>query len=106
MYYELPNFEDNDIKPTSVKVQGLLHEITVAAVYCLPGHNLKKEHFETFFQTLEPKFIAGGDYNCKNILWRSRLTTTKVRELSKVLHEKNYSFLSTATPTYWTTDEN
>ena len=30
----------------------------------------------------------------------------KGRELSKVLHEKNYSFLSTGTPTYWPTDEN
>ena len=26
--------------------------------------------------------------------------------MSKVLHEKNYSFLSTTTPTYWPTDEN
>ena len=69
-------------------------------------HNLKKEHFETFFQTLGPKFIGGGDYNCKNILWGSRLTTTKGRELSNVLLEKNYSFLSTGTPTYWPTDEN
>ena len=87
-------------------MQGLLHEITVAAVYCPPRHSLKKEHFETFSQTLGPKFIAGGDYKCKNILWGPRLTTTKGRELSKVLHEKNYSFLSTGTPTYWPTNEN
>jgi hypothetical protein len=105
-FVKIPKYEDNAIQATSIKVQGLLHEITVAAVYCPPRHNLKKEHFETFFQTLGPKFIAGGDYNCKNILWGSRLTTTKGREFSKVLHEKNYSFLSTGTPTYWPTDEN
>jgi len=30
----------------------------------------------------------------------------KGRELSKVLQEKNYSFLSTGSPTYWPTDDN
>jgi len=30
----------------------------------------------------------------------------KSRELSKVIREKNYSFLSTGTPTYWPTDGN
>jgi hypothetical protein len=60
------------------------NEITITAVYSPPQHNLKKEHFETFFQKLEPKFIAWGDYNTKHILWGSRLTTTKGRELLKV----------------------
>jgi hypothetical protein len=78
------------------------YEITITAVYCPPQHNLKKkEHFEIFFQTLGPKFIAGVDYNSKRTLSGSCLTTTKDRELSKVIQEKNYSFLSTGTPTYW-----
>ena len=75
-------------------------------VYCPPRHNLKTEHFETFFQTLGPTFIARGDYNSKHTLRGSHLTTTKSRELSKVIHKKNYSFLSTGTPTYWPTDGN
>jgi hypothetical protein len=87
-------------------VQGLIHEIIVAAVYCPPRHNLKKEHFETFFKTLGSKFIAGGYYNSKHIQWGSRLTTTKGRELSKVLQEQNYYFLSTGSPTYWLKDAN
>ena len=87
-------------------MKGLLHELTVAAVYCPPRHNLKKEQFETFFQTLGSKFIVGGDYNNKHIQWGSRLTSTKGRELSKVLQKKNYSFLSTGSPTYWPTDHN
>jgi hypothetical protein len=52
---------------------------------------------------LGPKFIAAGDYNSKHTLWGSCLTTTKGRGLSKVIQEKNYSFLSTGTPTYWPT---
>jgi hypothetical protein len=90
-----------------MKVEGFPYEITITAVYCPPRHNLKKEHFETFFQTLGPKLIAGGDYNSKHTLWGSRLTTsTKGRELSKVIQETNYSFLPTGTPTYWPTDGN
>jgi len=38
------------------------------------------------------------------MLWGSRLTTTKARELAKVIQAQNYSFLSTRSPTYWPTD--
>jgi len=105
-HYELLKYEEESIQATSIKVVGFPYEITIAAVYCPPRHNLKKEQFETFFQTLGPKFIAGGDYNSKHTLWGSRLTTTKGRELSKVIQENNYSYLSTGTPTYWPTDGN
>jgi len=105
-HYELLKYEEDSIQAMSIKVKGFPYEITITAIYCLPCHNLKKEHFETFFQTLGPKFIAGGDYNSKHTIWGSRLTTTKGRELSKVIQEKNYSFLSTGTPTYWPTDGN
>jgi len=50
--------------------------------------------------------MAGGDYNSRHTLWGSRLATTKGTESSKVIQEKNYSFLSIGTPTYWPTDGN
>ena len=50
--------------------------------------------------------MAGGDFNSKNTLWGSRLTTTKGRELAKVLQDKNYSHLSTGSLIYWPTDVN
>ena len=84
-------------------MKGFPQEITITAVYCPPRHNLKKDHFEKFFQTLGSKCIAGGDCNSKHTLWGSSLTTTKGRELSKVLQESSYSFLSTGRPTYWPT---
>jgi hypothetical protein len=83
-HYELLKYEDS-IQATSIKVKGFLYGITITAVYCQPRHILKKEHFETFFQTLGPKFIAGSNYNIKYLLWGSRLTITKSRELSKVI---------------------
>jgi hypothetical protein len=105
-HYELLKYEEEFIQAISIKVIGLPYEITIAAVYCPHRHNLKKEKFEKFFQTLVPKYIAGGDNNSKHTLWGSRLTTTKGRVLSKVIQENNYSYLSKGTPTYWPTDGN
>jgi hypothetical protein len=65
---------------------------------------MKKEQFSDFFQTHGPIFIAGGDYNCKHTLWGSRLTTTKGRELANLIQERNYTFLTTGSPTYWPTN--
>ena len=74
-------------------------------ICCPPRHHIvKKEAFLEFLQTLGPKFIARDDFSSKHTLWGSRLTTTKGRELAKAIHEKNYSPLSTGTPTYWPKD--
>ena len=79
-HYELLKYKEDSNQATSIKVRGFPYETTVAAVYCPPKHNLKKELFQTFFQTLGPRFIAGGNYNSKHTVWGSRLTTTKGRE--------------------------
>jgi hypothetical protein len=73
-------------------------------VYCPPRHNIKKEQFEHFFCTLGQRFLARGHYNSKNVLWGSRLTTTKGKELPNLTQDNNYSYLSSGTPTYWPTD--
>jgi hypothetical protein len=96
----MPKYEKNFLQATVIKVKLLPYELTIAAVYCPPRHNIKKEDYRNFFSTLGQKFIAGGDYNSKNTLWGSRLTTTKGRELANLLQEQNYSFQSTGTPTY------
>ena len=44
MFYELLRYEEQAIQATSIKVQGTLHEITVAAVYCPPRYNIKKNN--------------------------------------------------------------
>ena len=90
--YELLKYEEDSIQATPIKVKGFPYEITITAVYCPPRRNLKKEQFETFFQTLGPKFIAGDDYNSKHTLWGSHLTTAKGRKLSKTIQEKTIHF--------------
>lgn len=103
-HYELPKFEKNFLQATVIKVKMKTYELTVAAVYCPPRHNIKEDNFYEFFQTLGNKFIAGGDYNCKNTIWGSRLTTTKGRELLKTIRNHQYLSLTTGTPTYWPSD--
>jgi exonuclease III len=68
-FYERPKYAEATIQATSVTVSGLIHKITITAVYCPPWHNLKEEHFKAFFQTLGPRFLAGGDFNSKHTLW-------------------------------------
>lgn len=103
-HYALPAYQKNLLQSSAIKAKTSLYEITIAAVYCPPRHAIKKEDFDEYFQTLGPKFVAGGDYNCKHTRWGSRLITTKGRELLKAIDTNNYSFLSTGTPTYWPTD--
>jgi hypothetical protein len=105
-HYEILKYIEDFLQTTSVKVSTLPYELTITAVYCPPKHNIQQHDFQNFFQTLGPKFLAGGDHNSKNTMWGSRLTTTKGRELAKTLEANNYSFLSTGAPTYWPMDPN
>jgi hypothetical protein len=105
-HYELPKYKSNHLQATVIQVKMTQYELTVAAVYCPPKYNIKKENFKDFFQTLGQKFVAGGDYNSKHTFWGSRLITTKGRKLTKLIQEQKYSYLSTGTPTYWSTHSN
>jgi hypothetical protein len=105
-YSEQLQYAKPELQATIIQVKGQQRTITIASVYCPPKYNLKAPQFNSFFQTLGPCFVAGGDYNSKHTLWGSRLVTTKGRELASLIHTHNYSFLSTGTPTYWPTDPN
>jgi exonuclease III len=84
-HYLQNNYKKDYLQATSIKVKTLAYEIAVIAVYCPPRHhNVKKEDFKDFFQHLDPKFIAGGDFNSKHTLWGSRLITTKGRKVAQV----------------------
>jgi exonuclease III len=66
-HYELLKYQEESIQATSIKVKGFPYEITVAAVYCPPKYKLKKEQFQTFFQTLGPRFIAGATTTARTL---------------------------------------
>lgn len=50
------------------------------------------------------RFIAAGDYNAKHMLWGSRITLTKGRELLKSIKLLKLSTVSPGAPTYWPSD--
>lgn len=93
-----------EIQATNIILEIANETITVCAVYSPPKHNIKRDSYKAFFNTLGLRFIAGGDYNAKNTLWGSRLTTTKGRELNSTVASLNLTVVSTGEPTYWPTD--
>jgi hypothetical protein len=102
-YAEQLCYAKPELQATIMQVQGPHRNIKIASTYCPPRHNLKAAQFDSF-QTLGSCFIVGGEFNSKHTLWGSRLITCKGRELATLIQTKNYSVLSTRTPTYWTTD--
>lgn len=103
-HHELPKFQTEHIQATNVSIQDWNGPLTVSAVYCPPRHNIHKEQFKGFFNTLGRRFIAGGDFNAKHQMWGSRLTTTKGRQLYQAIQDNHLETLSTGEPTYWPTD--
>ena len=105
--YEMEKHEKSHLKAISIKATDKNNtQITVSAVYCPPRYSITKEEFSTFFDTLGPKFIAGGDFNSKHLYWGSRLINPKGRNLYKEISSKGYNTLSTRKPTYWPSDPN
>uniref|UniRef100_A0A1B0D7Y4 Endonuclease/exonuclease/phosphatase domain-containing protein n=1 Tax=Phlebotomus papatasi TaxID=29031 RepID=A0A1B0D7Y4_PHLPP len=97
-------FRQEYIQATSVEIWCWGAPLVLSAVYCPPKHNIKKEQFVSFFNTLGPKFVAAGDWNAKHPQWGSRLTSPRGRELFHAMQSKNYVHLSTGQPTYWPSD--
>jgi hypothetical protein len=102
-YAEQLCYAKPELQAAIIQVQGPHRNIKIVSTYCPPRHNLKVTHFDSF-QTLGSCFKFGGDFNSKHTLWGSRLITPKGRELATLIQTKNYSVLSTGTPTYWPTD--
>lgn len=103
-HHELSKYSQEQLQATTIEVTEKINTLKISAVYCPPKHNNKKCDYENFFKTLGNRFIAGGDYNAKNVHWGCRLTTTKGRELLAAMKENNLGYLSTGQPTYWPTD--
>lgn len=96
--------ETCQIQSTSVLIRTKKYILTIAAIYCPPRHNLKKDDYLDLLQHLGERFILGGDLNAKNVRWGSRLTTSKGKELLLAALEYGCEFHSTGKPTYWPTD--
>jgi hypothetical protein len=105
-HYELPKFCQPQIQATSVMVEDWAGPLSVSAVYCPPRHNISNQLFSDFFISLGPRFITGGDFNAKHVMWGSRLVNPRGRNLLKCVDDNNFNYLSAGEPTYWPTDPN
>ena len=104
-HYELPSFQKDYLRATSVVIEDRHGTITTSAVYCPPRHSIVKGNFDNFLDALGNRFITGGDYNAKHIQWGSRLVTVRGKNLLNLI-TNNLNYLTTYEPTYWPTDTN
>lgn len=81
-------------------------QLTLASLYCLLSIRMDAVDFDLLFQHLSGNWIAGGNYNTKHLTWGSRLTSTRGRELVKVLTRNGFTTLSSGEPTYWPSHRN
>lgn len=75
-----------------------------SSVYCSPSTKMDSNDLDLLFQHLSGTWLIGGDFNAKHSIWLSRITTTRGRELAKVLTQRNYETISNNEPTYWPAD--
>ena len=73
----------------------------MTALYSPPKCNIKSDLYRCLLQSFGDRSTIGGDFNSKRTHWRSRLTTTKGKQLFKAANEMKCDFLSTRKPTYW-----
>jgi predicted house-cleaning noncanonical NTP pyrophosphatase (MazG superfamily) len=93
------------LQATAVSVSTQNLEIVVSSIYCPPRFSISADNFKTFFTTLGPRFIAGGDFNSKHVQWGSRTTNPRGRALlsSTMNNNGDYAILGPGGPTYWPT---
>jgi hypothetical protein len=103
-HFILPNYQYDHLQATSIVVEDWMGPLTVSALYCPPRHNIADHQFLEYFNTLGPRFLAGGDYNAKHNMWGSRINSPRGRQLYKCISNNHMSFVSTGEPTYWPTD--
>lgn len=77
----------------------------ICAIYSPPKHNIKSDQYHEMLKPLGNHFIVGGDFNAKNKIWGSRLTSAKGTELFKAARNLNCEFYSGNEPTYWPTNK-
>jgi hypothetical protein len=84
IHHEEAKYAKDEIQATLVMVK-----TKGQAEYCPPPrkYNLKKTDYLYFLSGIGERFMVGGDYNAKNTLWVSRLTTHKGKELYDAIHE-------------------
>lgn len=62
-HYEEASIAQEENQVTAITINTGRQKITIAAIYCPPRHNQKKENYLRVLSSLGDKFIIGGDFN-------------------------------------------
>jgi len=103
-HHEHLRIQTNELQAIAFQLEALPWPLTVSTVYCPPRHAPPSVTYATFFQSLGPRFLVGGDWNAKHTTWGARLITPKGRHLLSAIHECHRTYYSAGEPTYWPTD--
>jgi exonuclease III len=95
--------QTNKMHAIAVHLEALPWPLTVSAVYCPPRH-VPCATYAAFFQSLDSRFLVGGDWNAKHTALGARLITPKGRTLLSAICGCHCTYFSTGKPTYWPTD--
>jgi hypothetical protein len=98
------NYSQESLQATSVPVKDSVGLLTISAVYLPHRYTVKQGQLEEFYNTLDHRFIMGGDYSAKHTNWGSRLNTPKGCKLLSAM--ENLKHLSMVEPTHWPSDRN
>jgi hypothetical protein len=72
-------------------------------IKCPPNKNISQAQFLSFFQSLGPQFLCGGNYNAKDQTFRCRASNSPGRTLLNALSSIHHQIITPGTPTYWPT---
>nr|CAD7403431.1 unnamed protein product [Timema poppensis] len=91
--------DTENLEATAVTVNTKGGHINFVAAYNPPNKMLLKTDLDTV--TTGDHFLIGGDLNCKNTLWNSRLTNRQGRILEEHASDAEYNVLAPESPTYY-----
>lgn len=105
-HHECESMREEYMQLAAVTVKHKGTDLVLAAAYCPPKHKITKQQYTEIFKGLKPRFIIGGDFNCKHTVCGARLITSKGNELLAAINSSGCNYHTTGKPTYWPTDCN
>lgn len=93
--------ESEKFQVVVIEIETELGRFNLASIYSPPRHLITKIEYEELFQNLGRRFLIGGDWNCKNVRWASRLTNNKGANLESVINDLGGNFITPGKPTYF-----
>ena len=93
--------EEERFQAVIIQIESSLGPFNVSALYAPPRHRCSVDDYSGLLDKLGPRFLIGGDFNCKNVRWGSRLTNPKGDNLETAVNLIGGDFISPGKPTFY-----